>query len=384
MSTTRIPRSRNTEMMMKLRNRSIPDRSGPGIPTTAPRTGQGGGGKYATGEETKLKLQKEEFTCGTWNVRTLNGDGKLEQLEYEMTKYKWNVLGIAEMRWTGSGEMLTEGHKVWFSGKEKKHEEGVGFLVHKNTVKAVVECEPISSRMIRIQIAASPRNVAIIQVYAPTSDCKDEEIDAFYDTLGSTLRKIPKKDIKIIQGDWNAKIGTDSYEDWHGTVEKFAHGMTNDRGERLLEFCKLNNLTVANTLGDHKNSRRITWTSPDGRTRNQIDYILVETKCKTCIRPNKTRAFPGCDIGSDHNLVMMTMKVKLRMIKKQRAVRVKYNLDLLKTDSKKRNEYAVKISNRFAPLMELEDVQKMADQFTEVTNETALEVLGRRRVMKQP
>lgn len=106
----------------------------------------------------------------------------------------------------------------------------------------------------------------------------------------------------------------------------------------------MNNLTVANTLGEHKDSRRVTWFSTDGRTRNQIDVIMVERKCKTCIKPKKTRSFSGADIGSDHNLVMMTMKLKLKLMKNTQSTRVKYNLDLLKNEEK-RNEFNLEIRN---------------------------------------
>eukprot|EP00794_Sanderia_malayensis_P008574 gene8574-biopygen6861 len=288
------------------------------------------------------------------------------------------------MRWLSSGEMVTEqGHKIWFSGKEKRHEEGVGFLLHKDTVRAVMECEPISSRMIRIRLSANPRNLTIIQIYAPTSTTKDEDVDAFYDELCSTLRQVPKKDITIIEGDWNAKIATDLFEDWQGTIGKFAYGTTNERGERLLEFCRMSNVTVANTLGEHNDSRRVTWVSPDDRTKNQIDYILIDRKCKTCVKPNKTRSFPGTDIGSDHNLVMMTVRLKLKLAKNQKSNRIKYNLELLKNEEK-RTEYSVEIRNKFAPLLELENVQELTDMFTGITNATAMEVLGKRRVMKQP
>ncbi|CAM1313165.1 Uncharacterised protein r2_g2358 [Pycnogonum litorale] len=68
-----------------------------------------------------MKLAKREITIGTWNVRTLYADGKLNELEYEMQRYRWNVLGLAEMRWLNTGEMTTDdGHKLWWSGKEKK------------------------------------------------------------------------------------------------------------------------------------------------------------------------------------------------------------------------------------------------------------------------
>lgn len=108
-----------------------------------------------------------------------------------------------------------------------------------------------------------------------------------------TLDKIPKKDVRIIQGDWNAKIGCDVYQNWKGTIGKFGVGEVNERGARLLEFCKLNNLVVANTFSKHKTSRRITWIAPDGTTRNQIDFILLDRRCKSCIKVNKTR-FSRC------------------------------------------------------------------------------------------
>ena len=68
------------------------------------------------------------------------------------------------------GEMSTEdGHRVYFSGEEGKHEYGVGFLVHKDIVGAVLGCQPVSSRLISIRLRAAPFNITIIQVYAPTS-----------------------------------------------------------------------------------------------------------------------------------------------------------------------------------------------------------------------
>ena len=95
-----------------------------------------------------------------------------------------------------------------------------------------------------------PQNVTIVQVnmYAPASNATDEKSEDFYNELEKVLTNIPKKDIPIVQGDWNAKIGTDAYPDWNGTVGKFAWGETNERGLRLLEFARLHNLTIANTL----------------------------------------------------------------------------------------------------------------------------------------
>ena len=108
------------------------------------------GDKYATGVPKIKKIRgRENIAVGTWNVRTLRPAGKLEQLTHAMSRYHWNIVGLCEMRWKNFGEMSTDdGHKVYFSGEEGKHEYGVGFLVHKDVVDAVLGCQPVSSRLI--------------------------------------------------------------------------------------------------------------------------------------------------------------------------------------------------------------------------------------------
>ena len=93
-----------------------------------------------------------------------------------MDKYRWNILGLCEMRCKNFGETTTEeGHKVFFSGKEDKHEHGVGFHVHKDIVNTVMGCRPVSSRLITIRLRAVLFNITIVQAYAPTSDYDDNE-----------------------------------------------------------------------------------------------------------------------------------------------------------------------------------------------------------------
>ena len=111
-------------------------------------------------------------------------------------------------------------------------------------------------------VSAKPQNITIIQVYAPTSDHEDQEVEEFYEKIESIIQKTPKKDLLIVQGDFNAKIGKDAYENWAGTVGRFGTGETNDRGLRLLEFASSHRLTITNTLYPHKISRRTTWHAP--------------------------------------------------------------------------------------------------------------------------
>ena len=150
-------------------------------------------------------------------------------------------------------------------------------------------CCPISSRLITIRLRASPFNITIIQAYAPTLNYSDDNVEYFYEELQKVLDKTPKKDILVVQGDWNAKIGEEAFKDWKGTCGHHCNSKSNDRGRRLLEFASYKYLVVASTFGPYKTSRKITWHNPDGKTHNQIDYIIVkktiQNKCEHCQDP---------------------------------------------------------------------------------------------------
>ena len=361
-----------------------PDRSGPGSTTTAPPTvaSQGGGDKYATGSQPSIKMQSTSITIGTWNVRTLNG--KIDELTYELEQYKWDILGLCETRLKNFGETMTkEGHKLWYSGDENKHIHGVGFLVNKNCASSVISCTPISSRLVSIRMSAKPNNITIIQVYAPTSDYEDDIIEEFYEELEQTIKQTPKKDFLVVQGDWNAKIGTDAYTHWPGTVGQFGVGETNERGLRLLEFASSHKLTIANTLHPHKLSRRTTWHSFCGKYHNQIDYILTPRKFKSSINKAQTRTYPGADIGSDHDLVLTTVRLKLKANKKNKSPRIRFNLEKLK-DQNVAEVFQATLGGKFAALDFInEDIESIQDKFNTAITETSEEVLGRERQKKQ-
>ena len=186
------------------------------------------------------------------------------------------------------------GHRVFFSGKEDKHEQRVGFLVHKDSVKSVIGCRPISSRLMTVRLRASSFNFTIIQVYAPTSSYDNSGVDEFYRELQSLVDQTPKQDILVVQGDWNAKVGEDAQEDWGEVCGSSCNPETNDRGLKLLDFAIYNNLVLANTLGNHKPSRRWTWHSPDGTHHNQIDYILVKKRFRSGIKNCQNQNIPRC------------------------------------------------------------------------------------------
>ena len=366
---------------------TIPDRSSPGSARTAPFIAhEGEGVKWATDDNNKLRT-RSNISIGTWNVRTLRPPGKLEELTHEMRRYRWSVLGLCEVRWRNSGETTAQdGHKLYFSGKEDRHENGVGFLVHKDAVNTVMGCQPISSRLITIRLRATPFNTTVVQAYAPTTDYDDDKIEGFYEQLQEVVDQIPKKDILIVQGDWNAKVGKDACKNWKYTCGLFSNNETNERGLRLLKFASLNDLKLANTFGPHKASRRWTWHSPNGKHHNQIDYIMIKRRFQTSVNIAKT-SFPGADIGSDHDLVMMTFKLHLKKVSKQGHSRIRFDLEKLK-DPEVAETFKAMIGGKCAPLtlLDADDVSMddFINKFNVAVTETANETLGKYRHHKQP
>ena len=195
-------------------------------------------------------------------------------------------------------------------------------------MKSVIGCRPISSILMTVRRRANPFNITIIQVYAPTSTYGDSE-DAFYRELQSLVDQIPKQDILIVQGDWNAKVGEDAQEDWEEVYGPFCSTKTNHRGLKLLDFATYSNIVLSNTLGNHTPSRRWTWHSPDGTHHNQIDYILVKKRFRSGIKTARTRTFPGANVGSYHDMVMMTFQTRLKNSRKSTQPRIRFDLEKL-------------------------------------------------------
>lgn len=153
-----------------------------------------------------------------------------------------------------------------------------------------------------------------------------------------------------------------------------------------LEFATLNNLKVTNTFHPHKASRRWTWHSPNG-SHHQIDYILVKRRFHTSVNIARTRSFPGADINSDHELVMMSFCLHLKKVKKKQGhARIKFDLEKLK-DPDVAQIFEATIGGKFAPLLLLDDDGTDADTFIETFNaaviEMANEVLGKKQTTKK-
>jgi hypothetical protein len=172
--------------------------------------------------------------------------------------------------------------------------------------------EPNNERLGRLRIRGKFHNITIIGAYAPTED-KDEALkEQFYEDLQKLQGKVPRHDLLIIAGDFNAKVGRESA--YKGVVEKYSiHPISNLNGEYLCNHAISNNVTIASTQFQHKRVHLGTWTSPDGQTVNQIVHVLVNKTKRGMIQDVRTMRRPKCD--SDH--FMLKVKVKQRLITSQ-------------------------------------------------------------------
>ena len=125
--------------------------------------------------------------------------------------------------------------------------------------------------MVSVRFQGKPFNITVIQVYAPTSNAEEAEVEQFYEDLQGLIELTPKKDVHFIIGKWNAKVGS---QETPGVTGKFGLGVWNEAGQRLIEICQENALVIANTLFQQHKRRLYTWISPDGQHRNQKLYSL--------------------------------------------------------------------------------------------------------------
>jgi len=162
-----------------------------------------------------------------------------------------------------------------------------------------------------LRFQGKPFNIRVIQVYAPTSNAEEAEVEQFYEDLQDLLEQTPKIDVLFIIREWNAKVGS---QETPGVTGKCDLEKRNETGQRLIEFFQENALVIANTLFQQHKKRLYTWTSPDGQHRNQIDFILCSQRWRSSIQSTKT--IPGADCGSDHELLIAKFRLKLKKVGK--------------------------------------------------------------------
>ena len=145
-----------------------------------------------TGDGSKVWCCKKQYCIGTWNVRSMN-QGKLEVVKQETARVNADILGISELKWTGMGEFNSDDHYIYYCRQESLRRNGVGIRVNKRVWNAVLGCNLKNDRMISVHFQGKPFNITVIQVYAPTSNTEEAEVEQSYEDLQDLLELTPQK-----------------------------------------------------------------------------------------------------------------------------------------------------------------------------------------------
>ena len=127
--------------------------------------------------------------------------GKLEVVKQEMARVNVNILGIRKLKWTGMCEFNSDDHYIYYCGQESLRRNGVAIMVNKRIRNAVLGCSLKNNKMISVRFQGKRFNIRVIQVYAPTTNAEEAEVEWFYEDLQDLLELTPKKDVLFIIGD---------------------------------------------------------------------------------------------------------------------------------------------------------------------------------------
>ena len=121
-----------------------------------------------------------------------------------MTRVNVDILGISKLKWTGMGEFNSDDHSIYYGGQESLRRNRVAIIINKRVQNAVLGHNLKNERMISVRFQGKPFNITVIQVYAPTSNAEEAEVEWFYEHRQDLLELIPKKVVLFFIGDWNA------------------------------------------------------------------------------------------------------------------------------------------------------------------------------------
>ena len=119
-----------------------------------------------------------------------------------MARVNINILGVSELKWTGMGEFNSDDHYIYYCGQESLRRNGLALIGNKRVQNEVLGCSLKNYSMISVS-KANHSNITVIQVYAPTTNAKEAEVERFYEDLQDLLEITPPKDALFIIGDWN-------------------------------------------------------------------------------------------------------------------------------------------------------------------------------------
>lgn len=310
------------------------------IPDSGSGHGNGGaGGAIVNHRQTPGYHKRRPLALATYNTRTLRTDEKIVELEEELSKLRWDIVGLSEVRREGEDTIiLKSGNLLYFREGDQQSQGGVGFIVHKSLVNNVVKIESVSTRVVYLILRITKRySLKVIQVYAPTSTYSDDEVESMYEDISRAMHS-SKTYFTVVMGDFNAKLGKRDGEEL--LVGQFGVGCRNHRGHLLAGFMEKEGLYMMNSFFRKREHRKWTWMSPDGTTKNEIDFIM-STKKQIF---NDVSVINAVKTGSDHRMVRGTLNLDVKLA---RSRMMKSTLRPVPIQIQNPENFQLQLQNRF-------------------------------------
>ncbi|MCP4493478.1 MAG: hypothetical protein GY820_40160, partial [Gammaproteobacteria bacterium] len=293
-----------------------------------------------------------ESIIGTLNVRTAREYSKRLELVTLFLRSQITALGVQEHRVVHEEEIKIEKHKkgvhfisssAW-RNRAQAAMGGVGFLLTRQAYSAISLIKTYSKRIMLVSFNGNPR-LTMMSVYSPTEFATDEEAEEFHNCLRSAITEVPAHHLLLVVGDLNAHISRLNEEDtgWYW------HQVTNRNGQLLRDTLLESELEATNHRFQKKGGKLWTHLSDGMLTKSQIDYVLVRKKWRNSVKNTEPCNYFN-SLGSDHRVVVSTLKLSLRKSKRPPQV-AHHNFGQLKTDQDLQLKYAVEVSNKYSLLL---------------------------------
>ncbi|KAG0722293.1 Craniofacial development protein 2 [Chionoecetes opilio] len=329
---------------------------GPPSPTFSYGGGRGGAEAAPARRITPGINLRRVLRVGSWNVLSLSDNHRLPLLSGELSRLRVNIVGLSETRRPGSGETSSGGYTYYWSGMSNGHRvRGVAIGISSKLQPSVVEVTPVDERIMRVRMKHTLGFMSLVAVYAPTEMRRTEEKEMFYAKLDSVLDQCPPRDTLIVLGDFNATTGT-VREGYELCVGPHGSGTRNTNSSLLLNFARSRMLRIAGSWYQRPELHRWTWYSNAGGVAKEIDHILVSTRWRIL---QNCRVYRSAEFfGTDHRLVVATLKLHVKSRRISRGNHTVFHLEKLK-DLTCAHEYAVTVSNRMSLHVSVFSVKKI-------------------------
>jgi exonuclease III len=324
------------------------------------------------------KRQRHGLKIGTWNLLSLTGK-ELELVE-EVKRYRLDIVGLSSTKRRGSDQLdLPEGWKLFLSGVDPamSAQAGVGILTSPWLADRVVEWIPMGGRVAVLRVRLETKTLSLVQVYAPNLEA---EYAAFLDEVDAALEKVPNTESFILMGDFNAHVGND-IQTWGSVIGRNGDAHQNANGEKVLDFCCANGLSIMNTFFQHKDIHKYTWYRDSLGQRSMIDFFIVSSDLKANVLDVCVKR--GAELSTDHHLVVCTFRLQSPVKyhpkgRSQKAYRIRWEaLEDLKT----RERFAGDMACRFRQIPDdFFSVEEEWELFKTAIIASATECCGRKRL----